>query len=373
MCHDNSNDKKSGHQSSDKTVNGVGFAILGVAVILVLSSGFIFYQTCILQSTHKENDKEWLKLRESIYGEAVSIDSIWATKVEIPVKNASKSQKGKNTIENDSIKTQYVLSIDAIDKIYDAQKTLIARQDKLADDLRQETNNLINKMNGWLGFWMGVLAILGVFVPIALQIKLYRETRNYGEKLYDNFMIESAGIKEWIKDADNIIDRIKRQNKAEMKADCMALEIDIRKKFKETQLQIGDEMAHLDKMKFALIYRSFQSISDCPEISINGYRNTLLKNNWDELLKQLKIIISHNFSQQTNKSDKYHLSVILIQTASILNTIRRMTPHRSRPFKVLTEQSYQLVKELNDITGNNDQIAIKIQSFYNNLVNLHPF
>lgn len=50
----------------------------------------------------------------------------------------------------------------------------IYREENLSqglDDLRQETNNVINKQNAWLSFWIGILAIVGALIPLLFQLK----------------------------------------------------------------------------------------------------------------------------------------------------------------------------------------------------------
>ncbi len=43
-------------------------------------------------------------------------------------------------------------------------------------DLRQESNNIINKFNAWLGFWIAILAIFGAVIPIVLQYVLKKKS-----------------------------------------------------------------------------------------------------------------------------------------------------------------------------------------------------
>lgn len=43
--------------------------------------------------------------------------------------------------------------------------------DQRMSDLRQETNNLIEKQNAWLSFWIGILAIVGALIPALLQMR----------------------------------------------------------------------------------------------------------------------------------------------------------------------------------------------------------
>lgn len=43
------------------------------------------------------------------------------------------------------------------------------------DDLRQETNNVIDKQNGWLSFWLGVFALVGALLPFLFQLKAQKD------------------------------------------------------------------------------------------------------------------------------------------------------------------------------------------------------
>lgn len=52
------------------------------------------------------------------------------------------------------------------------------QQSDLIADLRQETNSNIDKMNAWLGFWIAVLAVLCAIIPILIQYRIYRESKN---------------------------------------------------------------------------------------------------------------------------------------------------------------------------------------------------
>lgn len=42
------------------------------------------------------------------------------------------------------------------------------------DDLRQETNNVIDKQNGWLSFWLGIFALVGALLPFLFQLKIQK-------------------------------------------------------------------------------------------------------------------------------------------------------------------------------------------------------
>lgn len=52
-------------------------------------------------------------------------------------------------------------------------------------DLRQESNNIINKFNAWLGFWLGILTIFAGIVPIVIQYILRNKARREKEAVLE--------------------------------------------------------------------------------------------------------------------------------------------------------------------------------------------
>lgn len=55
--------------------------------------------------------------------------------------------------------------------------------EKSIDDYRQETNNVINKMNGWMSLWIAGSAILVTLLPILFQLHIGRDNRKAIEKM----------------------------------------------------------------------------------------------------------------------------------------------------------------------------------------------
>lgn len=360
-------------KDSDKDANRVGITVLIIAGLMALSCLVMFFSTCTTSCRHQERDREWMHLRDSIYADAVYIEDIFVSKANQVSQGKNVSSKNKNKAVADSIKPQYIISLREVDQIRKAQKALIARQDMLADDLRQETNNLINKMNGWLGFWMGVMAILGVFVPIALQIKLYRETRDNDARIRSDHEKDRSEIKDSLKEVKETFDMLSRQSRADIQAQCLSMETGIRERFDKMECDISNKIRQLDNMKFELLIRNFQNISDCPEISTNEHRNQLLGKNWEELLTILHRYVSDITRQPESEFDKYHLSVVLIQIASTLEIIKRISPNRSRPIKKLSDRAYTLTKEMHDISISTSDLIRNLQDFYTRLSSLHPF
>lgn len=85
------------------------------------------------------------------------------------------SKEEESILNNDS--TVYVPLADYKKSIYQlnnkilkGQTELLKRQEDLVLDIRQETNNNLEKESAWLAFWITVLTIVGVVCPLGYQI-----------------------------------------------------------------------------------------------------------------------------------------------------------------------------------------------------------
>jgi hypothetical protein len=141
----------------------VGFTLVGVGILLA----FTFIVSCVILSS------------------AVRIFPLHADTCHIiPV----------YTLAEDSV-MQSSLSIDSLDKrevwvLKERVNKLEQLNERLVDDIRQETNNNINILNGWLTFWMGLLALVGVFLPMVFQYKMKKEDEQKLEELKTKFAEE---------------------------------------------------------------------------------------------------------------------------------------------------------------------------------------
>lgn len=331
----------------------LGMAIL-ISLVTVGSCGFVFYHTCVLHTSHKDCDHQWMALRDSIYSDAIHTDTIFKTQITQThiIGNAHPDK------QLDSLKSKYLISYKDFELIKNAQKGLIVRQDKLADDLRQESNNLINKTNGWLGFWIGIMSILGVFVPIALQFKLYRDARDKEEK------------------TNQAIKTILTNNKSEFEQQKSNIEKkigEIEDYKKKATDYLSKEISQLNRIQSTALAKSFQSIAECPEINTNNNRDTLLAENWREMIEVFSKFICDYRLDKPIFANSYSISVILLQIISSLAIIRTLNPRRSRSVKRLKDMACLLIKSLNETGANKQEILHSLQNFYHSLLNFHPF
>lgn len=87
----------------------------------------------------------------------------------------------------DSINQGKKLSVspDEIQALNARNEVLAEYMTNVINDYRQECNNYINKVNGWLTFAIGLVTIIGGIIPAALQIKLSFDFEKEKDKIDD--------------------------------------------------------------------------------------------------------------------------------------------------------------------------------------------
>lgn len=359
------------YMNNDSTVNTIFIGVIVVMALIVLGSLGMFVIAGIHESKYFKSHEERLELENSLYSEVIPADSILCQITAVkgkPNSNGKNTKADVQTTQNDASK--YLVPLSEVLKVREAQKQLLIRQNQLVDDIRQETNNIINKMNGWLGFWMGVMAILGVFVPIALQFKLYRESRDQDAKLRQECQKELDHIREETKHCVNRSETAQRNARADIKAELLKIEAEVDKQFHEIQTALHQD---IDNIRFTTIIRSFHSIMDSPEIRTNELRNQLLEKNWNEIVTNFRRFIKVYYKDQTESIGySYSMSVILLQVASVLTSMRILVPRRKRQLELLAMESYSLIKMLNTIPSNKDAIISSLNNYQESLSNLNP-
>lgn len=80
-------------------------------------------------------------------------------------------------------------------ELWHNQRHIHNMQADLLADVRQETNNSLEKITSELNFWIAVLALIGVFVPIAIT---YKGERDYKIRLEENIKNSKDRIASYI-------------------------------------------------------------------------------------------------------------------------------------------------------------------------------
>ncbi len=128
-----------------------GFSILIIAIVMFV---LLFAVTSVFMRNIAAEEKEI-----SRYEVIDSINRIITTDFDVLLKKESLSSKEQEEAVKSTLR--HVLYIEN-------------RQENVLNDLRQESNNVINKVNGWLGFWIAILAIFTGILPIIIQHVIFR-------------------------------------------------------------------------------------------------------------------------------------------------------------------------------------------------------
>lgn len=113
-------------------------------------------------------------------------------------------------IEPESLNSKEKINLDSLVKIVnDNQEWIIRRQETLVNDIRQETNNTIDKLTLWAGIGIGLVGLLGCLIPM-WQTKISRDELERALR----------------RDFDSLMQKVKRQNtvhQLQSTAQCLTL------------------------------------------------------------------------------------------------------------------------------------------------------
>lgn len=337
--------------------------VFAIGIFAVAAAGIMFYRTCIMDLSHEEINRKWLRNTSRVYFQGLSHDSLMVSADSLKIsaggveslagrlRNKKSDDKYESTdtlkksVSDAKDKVYYILTKDDLQNIVKGQELVIERQDALVQDLRQESNNLINKMNGWLAFWIGIIALLGVFIPIAMQFKLSHESQEEQKIRSREFEMQKEELHKTKKDLkEKIDDNLKRFN-ADIKA-----------------------------MEYTALIRNFQYVCESPEINVNEYRRGLLLRIWDKMTLKLNLFISNycNAADDRSKMESIHeLTVALIMTTNVLAMISRLSPRRIRHFGNVIDETYNIIRCLNQPFSRCGSLCERLNNYYDTLRTLN--
>ena len=174
--------------------------------------------------------------------------------------------------------------------IWKNQKTLNSRYDNILADIRQESNNTIEKVSAELNFWVAILAFLGVLVPIAITYKGDRalkdmfEAKAKDQDLRLRLFLESAGnrVSSWQEKYQEILRNEKKINKMkeelnlEMNSICLTSIRNNRLLESQTDLQIAHRYLVYETIKRFLRFFE-EAINDSSNYSSTDSKWNLVK------------------------------------------------------------------------------------------------
>lgn len=161
---------------------------------------------------------------------------------------------------SDTCTTLSMERLDSLSKMIDSFHMQHTKNyENLLNDLRQESNNIINKWNGWFSFWIALLALLAGIIPLLAQIKVSAENRKDIEKSIEDLEKEKEAL-------DTKNKRIIENLSYELR--CA----------KETFIKDVEELKeHTVRIELANMVASLRICEENKLLSNDSHRNSLLK------------------------------------------------------------------------------------------------
>ena len=240
------------------------------------------------------------------------------------------------------------------------------------DDLRQETNNVIDKQNGWLSFWIAILALVGALLPLLIQMNtqqdqrhkfeeekkdirsVLNETKEFRTTMRNELEAKSNSLKSEInkefeeekKDIRSVLNETKNfrttmQNELEAKSKSLKSEIN-----KELEPLISNRYySEISKLSFTLIECS-ESILHIDDSERNKYCNDLLFK-LHEMTKLFFITIPEDASLK-NPDKINDLKIVLIQLLAAYNACMVLITqkHHFKKWDIVTTSIGEILQKL---------------------------
>lgn len=183
-------------------------------------------------------------------------------------------------------------------------------------DIRQETNNIIDKQNGWFSFWLGILAIVGALMPVFFQLKLKNDQKQEFEAAKEHFRLD---IEKEMNNASDVADKCKKI-------------YDNREK--------TTVYSEITKLTYIII--------TCRE---NKWSKTYLDKNllWNDLLVEIRkkvycLMALVSSDKEVLPENVYYVKMILLQLHAVYSTF---IPTCTQSYK--SRKLLEIIKEIGDI------------------------
>lgn len=187
------------------------------------------------------------------------------------------------------------------------------------NDVRQETNNIINKINGWLSFWLAIVALIGGVIPILISWKQ--------EKTYDTRF-------ERLKQQQNNDNSILRQKVyleiSELKTEKAKNEEILEKYYKDFIDLQNHLQIYKSQMNITNIVSSFIAAQDNKLLQESLGRDLLRTSLLNELSLEFENIINQTFPNHYTHVNKMVLTTVLLQFHGLFVRFRPVLVRRNK-------------------------------------------
>lgn len=312
--------------SQEKLIKYILRSALGIIIIMIFGSAYLMYQAHqSVPSPRIIPTPGSMPIRHVVINDPIpSGDSLLYNRIEY----------------DEKIIAQLTARIDTL--AY-SNAILMYHNENLINDLRQETNNNIDKMNAWLTFWVATAGILAIILPIIVQIQFNRNERAKIKDEQKQLVEGIDGIKKGFDDdilkAKELVDQSRK--------DALMWE-------NLTNLRIGLDTKVL--------------------IPISNPAHPLTTDMWDEIMnvfeKRIRDIAKNEI---ITKKDRDRLQRLLIPIMGYLMEFKRHVsqPHRLRSIMAANDQAVLIFNNLKELNfGSSSLLNKKLEKLISNLRNI---
>lgn len=246
----------------------------------------------------------------------------------------------------DSVSLNHLIAIEknmrTLSRDINTYDSLQMRNCGLQDDIREETNRMIDKFNGWSAFWLTIFALLCGFIPLVISLKQSASERNFLNMIRESYAKE-----------------IRDLNK---------LQCELREKDDNRKEEIGKISKEWNEKKRGIdILVSFSNISSITQSST--FQNNANRNNIADLLLYKLLTSAVNYCNSSNTKDLDMCMLYLSEGLYMLNAFQDTKNQERRLEQLLidTNKTRDMIfdKELvkSDIDKSVSELIERIQSF----------
>lgn len=239
--------------------------------------------------------------------------------------------------------------LESLETMRASQIMLMRDHDNLVNDFRQEMNNNINKVNTWLAFAIGIISILGVFVPLVLQYKMQTHYDAKFIELADKQQLTMRTRLNEIKVVKDELDALKEKWKHELELSEMGLH------FNAFQIGIHDGSMHHNPNREVIFKHVWSKAVSSFDSLVKSWNKTTPGSDIDKELEifqmegLIKLYAMVNILKTHDPKRRHRLLWnITDKIESILNELNREL-HTTQSRELVSQEMADLLKKLNKV------------------------
>lgn len=283
----------------------------------------------------------------------------------------------KTVVDLKDLKPKGNTSLDTVvDYIRCNQIHVIDRQAELVNDFRQEMNNNINKMNTWLAFAIGVMSIVGVFIPLFMQYRIQNDEKENNKKLQSEINTKlktcHTSVHEKIAEMNGLM-----KSKSEKVASIIhSLELSDKERSNSLEKLRKEYLHELDLQKLSTCFFSFIQGMECNVIRNQPDRDLIMRFTWTKVVDSFhKVVAECTDESELSELDRSHLMISLIMMYAVVDRMKSVETSRSirecdqitdliRPILSKLEAGFNNATAWQEIRNNISDLMQKIQSLH---------